>query len=235
MIANEAVPSFSGSIPEIYDKYLVPLIFEPYAIDLAQRVAGSAAHQCARARGGYRRSHATPGAWRLPGSVFIIATDLHQPMLDLAASVGTSRPVEWRQADALELPYDKASFDAVVCQFGVMFFSDRARAFAEARRVLRRGGVFIFNVWDRIEDNEFALLVTEALAGLFPADPPRFMARVPHGYYDIAHHPARSRRGWIRCRGAGLHPGGAQPCGVGAYPGRGFLPGHAAAERDRGT
>ena len=184
MIANEAVPSFSGSIPEIYDKYLVPLVFEPYAIDLAQRVAGlplTNVLELAAGTGVLTRRLARA----LPGSVFIIATELHQPMLDLAASVGTSRPVEWRQADALELPYDKASFDAVVCQFGVMFFPDRARAFAEARRVLRRGGVFIFNVWDRIEDNEFAQLVTESLAGLFPADPPRFMARVPHGYHDI--------------------------------------------------
>jgi ubiquinone/menaquinone biosynthesis C-methylase UbiE len=185
MIANEAVPSFSGSIPEIYDKYLVPLVFEPYAIDLAQRVADlplTNVLELAAGTGVLTRRLARA----LPGSVFIIATDLQQPMLDLAASVGTSRPVEWRQADALELPYDKASFDAVVCQFGVMFFPDRARAFAEVRRVLRRGGVFIFNVWDRIEDNEFALLVTESLAGLFPAEPPRFLARVPHGYHDIA-------------------------------------------------
>ena len=167
--------------------------------------------------------------------MFIIATDLHQPMLDLAAAVGTSRPVEWRQADALELPYDKASFDAVVCQFGVMFFADRPRAFAEVRRVLRRGGVFIFNVWDRIEENEFALLVTEALAGVFPADPPRFMARVPHGYHDIDDHPARSGGGRIFRHGAGHHAGRAQPCGGGAYSGRGLLPGHAAAERDRGA
>ncbi len=184
MIANEAVPSFSGSIPEIYDKYLVPLVFEPYAIDLAQRVASlplTNVLELAAGTGVLTRRLARA----LPGSVFIIATELQQPMLDLAASVGTSRPVEWRQADALELPYDKASFDAVVCQFGVMFFPDRARAFAEARRVLRRGGVFIFNVWDRIEDNEFAQLVTESLASLFPADPPRFMARVPHGYHDI--------------------------------------------------
>jgi len=184
MIANEAVPSFSGSIPEIYDKYLVPLIFEPYAIDVAQQLAGlplTNVLELAAGTGVVTRRL----AMMLPGSVFIIATDLHQPMLDLAAAVGTSRPVEWRQADALELPYDKASFDAVVCQFGVMFFSDRARAFAEVRRVLRRGGVFIFSVWDRLEENEFALLITEALAGVFPADPPRFLARVPHGYHDI--------------------------------------------------
>ena len=77
------------------------------------------------------------------------------------------------------------AFDAVVCQFGVMFFPERSRAYSEARRVLRAGGVFIFNVWDRIEENEFAHTVTQALESLFPEDPPRFMARTPHGYYDL--------------------------------------------------
>jgi SAM-dependent methyltransferase len=185
MHASEVMPSFTGAIPEIYDKYLVPLIFEPYAIDLAQRVAAlplTNVLELAAGTGVVTRRL----AMALPPSVFIIATDLHQPMLDLAAAVGTSRPVEWRQADAMALPFDKASFDAVVCQFGVMFFPDKVRAFAEARRVLRRGGVFIFNVWDRIEENEFSHLVTQALRGLFPDDPPGFMARGPHGYHDIA-------------------------------------------------
>ena len=184
MRATEAVPSFSGSIPEIYDKYLVPLIFEPYAIDLAQRAAAlplTNVLELAAGTGVVTRRL----AMALPASVFIIATDLQQPMLDQAAAVGTSRPVEWRQADALALPFDKGSFDAVVCQFGVMFFPDKARAFAEARRVLRRGGVFLFNVWDRIEENEFSRLATEALAGEFPDDPPRFLARIPHGYHDV--------------------------------------------------
>ena len=85
-----------------------------------------------------------------------------------------------------QLPFDDASFDAVVCQFGVMFFPDKAKAFAEARRVLRPGGVFLFNAWDRIEENEFADLVTQALATVFPADPPRFMARTPHGYHETS-------------------------------------------------
>jgi SAM-dependent methyltransferase len=125
-------------------------------------------------------------AMALPHSVFIVATDLSQPMLDHAGSIGTSRAVEWRQADAMRLPFDKASFDAVVCQFGGMFFPDRARAFAEVRRVLRSGGVFLFNSWDRIEDNEFTLVVHETLAGLFPDDPPSFISRVPHGYHDTA-------------------------------------------------
>jgi SAM-dependent methyltransferase len=185
MIVNEAVERFTGSIPEIYDRYLVPLIFEPFAMDLAQRAAKlplTNVLELAAGTGVVTRRL----AMALPGSVFIIATDLQQEMLDIAASVGTSRPVEWRQADALELPFDKGSFDAVVCQFGVMFFPDRVRAYAEARRVLRRGGVFIFSVWDRIEENEFPHLVTGSLAALFPRDPPRFMARVPHGYHDIA-------------------------------------------------
>jgi SAM-dependent methyltransferase len=105
-------------------------------------------------------------------------------MLDQAAAIGVCRAVDWRQADAMQLPFADQSFDVVVCQFGVMFFPDKVRAFAESRRVLRKDGAFIFNVWDRIEDNEFADTVTQALQGVFPHDPPRFLARVPHGYHD---------------------------------------------------
>jgi SAM-dependent methyltransferase len=107
-------------------------------------------------------------------------------MLDQADASGTSRHVAWRQAAALHLPFPDACLDVVVCQFGVMFFPDKARAFAETRRVLRSGGQFIFNVWDRIEHNDFADTVTRAAGSLFPDDPPRFLARVPHGYHDPA-------------------------------------------------
>jgi SAM-dependent methyltransferase len=99
--------------------------------------------------------------------------------------IGTTRPVEWRQADAMNLLFPDAVFDAVVCQFGVMFFPDKAKAFAEARRVLKPKGLLIFNVWDQISENEFADTVTTALASLFPLDPPRFLARTPHGYHHI--------------------------------------------------
>jgi SAM-dependent methyltransferase len=122
----------------------------------------------------------------LPSESAIVATDLNQPMLDQAAAIGTARQVEWRQADAMHLPFPNAVFDVVACQFGVMFFPDKLQAFAEAWRVLRPGGQFIFNVWDRIDQNEFADTVTQALATLFPDDPPRFLARVPHGYHDLS-------------------------------------------------
>jgi SAM-dependent methyltransferase len=122
----------------------------------------------------------------LPEQVAIVATDLNQPMLDQAAALGTGRPVEWRQADAMQLPFRDGTFDAVVCQFGVMFFPEKAKAFSEAHRVLRSGGVLVFNVWDRLEENEFADTVTAALASLFPEDSPRFLARTPHGYHEHA-------------------------------------------------
>lgn len=174
---------FSGSIAQLYEQYLVPLIFEPYAQDMTSRLAllkPSAVLELAAGTGVVTRYMAT----RLPKVVSITASDLNQPMLDHAMSIGTSRPVTWRQADALQLPFGDGSFDAVVCQFGAMFFPDKAAAFAEARRVLRPGGTFLFNVWDRIEDNEFADCVTQAMAGLFPTDPPRFLARLPHGHHD---------------------------------------------------
>jgi SAM-dependent methyltransferase len=174
---------FAGSIPKLYDSHLVPLIFEPYAADLANRLRSrslSSVLEIAAGTGVVTRALASV----LAEGVAIVATDLNQAMLDQAAAVGTQRSVDWRQADAMQLPFQNGTFDAVVCQFGVMFFPDKSKAFSEARRVLRPGGVFIFNVWDRISENEFADTVTSALESLFPEDPPRFMARTPHGYHD---------------------------------------------------
>ena len=120
----------------------------------------------------------------LPGSTSLVATDLNASMLQQAIAIGTQRPIQWQVADALQLPFADASFDAVVCQFGVMFFPDKARAYAEIRRVLQPHGKLLFNVWDRIEENEFAALTELALERLFPARPPRFLSRTPYGYYD---------------------------------------------------
>jgi SAM-dependent methyltransferase len=198
MTSADADRLFAGSIPQLYDQYMVPLIFEPYAADLVSRVAirrPSSVLEIAAGTGAVTRHLATA----LPSTTSIVATDLNQAMIDHAAAVGTSRNVAWRQADASQLPFPDECFDIVVCQFGVMFFPDKPRAFSEARRVLRPGGAFIFNVWDRIDQNEIAETVTLALKTMFPDDPPRFMARIPHGYSDterVARHLAEG--GFLR-------------------------------------
>jgi SAM-dependent methyltransferase len=175
---------FTGSIPELYERYLVPLIFQPYAEDLARRIAAARPERVLETASG---TGVLTRAMRrtLPQSASIVTTDLNPPMLDYARSIASDlHGVEWRQADALKLPFDDGTFDAVACQFGAMFFPDKARGFAEARRVLKNGGHFMFNVWDRIAENEFALVVQQALAELYPDDPPKFMERTPHGYHD---------------------------------------------------
>jgi ubiquinone/menaquinone biosynthesis C-methylase UbiE len=183
MVATDKL--FAGSIPEIYDRFLVPLIFESYALDLAKRIAITGTHdvlEIAAGTGVLTRALAS----RLPAHARIVATDLNQPMLDHAAArqPGGDR-IAWKQADALALPFADQSFDTVTCQFGVMFFPDKAQAYKEARRVLKPGGRFMFNVWDKISENDFADTVTQALAAVFPHDPPRFLARTPHGYHDV--------------------------------------------------
>ncbi len=176
---------FAGSIPETYDRFLVPLIFESYAMDLAKRLAEAAPRnilETAAGTGVLTRAIAS----RLPACAHIVATDLNQPMLDHAsARHPDDGRIEWRQADALALPFEDQAFDAVACQFGVMFFPDKVQGYREARRVLKAGGHYVFNVWDRISENEFADVVTQALAALFPHDPPQFMARTPHGYHHV--------------------------------------------------
>ena len=175
---------FAGSIPRLYDEYLVPLIFSVYADDIARRVAAlspTVLLETAAGTGAVTRAVAAA----LPRDVRYIATDLNEPMLAVAAQrQGADDRISWRQADATALPFDDATFDVVCCQFGAMFFPDRIKGYAEAKRVLRPDGALVFNVWDRIEDNVFAHDATIALGKMFPDDPPRFMARTPHGYHD---------------------------------------------------
>ena len=174
---------FAGSIPVLYDKYLSPLIFEPYADDMARRLSGLKEGSVLEIAAG--TGIVTSRLIKtLPPAVNLVATDLNQGMLDVAAVKDTASRVSWQQADAQALPFPDDAFDAAVCQFGVMFFPDKPRAFREARRVLRKGGRYLFSVWDSLAHNEITDLVVRAGADVFPNDPPQFLARTPHGHYD---------------------------------------------------
>jgi ubiquinone/menaquinone biosynthesis C-methylase UbiE len=174
---------FRDSIPAVYAEYMTPMFFAPYAREMAARLRPLRPHrvlETAAGTGIVTRALAAT----LPEDATIEATDLSQPMLDQAARHPTPASISWRQADAQALPFPDGGFDAVVCQFGVMFFPDRPKAFAEAYRVLKPGGRFLFSVWDRIEANDFADIVLNAVAAMFPDNPVVFCARVPHGLYD---------------------------------------------------
>ncbi len=176
--------SFAESIVQSYDDHLVPLIFEDFARDLAGLVsvpAGGAVLETAAGTGVLTRhlAHA------LGGAATVVASDVNPAMLRQAETrLSGSENVSFRIADGLDLPFDDESFDAVACQFGVMFFEDHVRGYREALRVLRDGGTFVFNVWDSLARNRLARLVHETVVNLFPADPPVFLS-VPFGYHDL--------------------------------------------------
>jgi ubiquinone/menaquinone biosynthesis C-methylase UbiE len=176
--------AFAGSIPEYYHNCLGPFLFEPYAEDLADRAARLRPERILETAAGTGIVTAALAA-RLP-QARIVATDLNPDMLRVAASKLDCPRVTFAPADAQSLPFPDGDFDLVVCQFGAMFFPDRVAAYREARRVLRPGGTFLFNVWDRLDSNPASQAVAEAVAELFPGDPPSFISRVPFGYHDKA-------------------------------------------------
>ena len=183
MTGGDAV--FTGSIPALYDRYLGPLLFEPFARNTAGRVAElRPARVLETAAGTGIVTEAL--AERLPASVTLVATDLNQAMIDHAATKPALKRVELKQADALALPFADGSFDVVVCQFGVMFFPDKVTGYREARRVLAPGGRFVLSVWDSLQHNPMTRVVVEAVGARYPHNPPRFLARTPHGHHDAS-------------------------------------------------
>ena len=176
--------AFVGPVPALYDRHLGPFLFQPYAEDLAERAARLNPARVLEIAAG--TGIVTTALCRtLPDATSIVATDLNQAMLDHAAARLEDGRVRWQQADAASLPFPDESFDLLVCQFGVMFFPDKARGYREALRVLRPGGRYLFLVWDELETNEAARLVSDAVAATFPDDPPTFVGRTPHGYHRI--------------------------------------------------
>ena len=179
---------FVGSILQTYERVLEPFLFEYYAGDLAARLEAPAGGRVLETACGTGISTAAARA-ALDESVLITATDLNPPMLDLAHTKrGQLAGVEFREADAQELPFLDTAFDSVFCQFGVMFLPDKALGFREAYRVLKAGGLLAFNVWDSLERNPLMALAHETISGFFDADPPQFLT-VPFGWYahDVIH------------------------------------------------
>ena len=176
---------FAGSIPAAYDRYLGHVFFQAYAEDMAGRLklgGNAAVLELACGTGILTRILRD----RLPAATRLVATDLNQPMIETAAQkFRKDEAVEWRQADAASLPFDNESFDAVVCQFGMMFVPDKAMAAREAHRVLKPGGVFLFSVWDALEYNELGRVPHETIGSFFEKDPPTFY-EIPFGYHDQA-------------------------------------------------
>lgn len=183
-------PTFSGSVPNTYHNFLGPLIFDAYARDMVARLA-----PLLKAKPDARILELACGtgivtnliANALPSGASLLATDISEPMLNLARANFTGAPgVIFQTADACSLPFKDQSFDLIVCQYGVMFFPDKVKAMQEARRVLAPGGTYIFNIWDSLAANPIAKVEHETISALFPNDPPQFLAKFPFGYSDRA-------------------------------------------------
>src|SRR6476619_396436 len=173
---------FSGSVPANYEQYMVPLLFRPYAEVLAERARQFQPRRILETAAG--TGVVTDALVRALPQAEIVATDLNQAMLDVAATRVSSPNLSFRQADALDLPFADGGFDLVVCQFGIMFYPDKVKGNSEAHRVLRDGGHYLLAIWDDIARNRLSNLAHETMRGLFPDNPPMFMKRGPFSYHD---------------------------------------------------
>jgi SAM-dependent methyltransferase len=170
-------------MPEFYDRYLGPVLFEPFTASVARRVAASSPRSVLEIAAGTGLLTAAL-AWAMPDAV-ITATDLNQAMLDHAVGMRSAPNIYWQQADAQQLPHPDSSFDVTVCQFGAMFFPDRPAAYAQAKRVLHPGGPLVLVIWESLAHNDFPRVMNEAIRAMLPGGTPLFMERIPHGYNDI--------------------------------------------------
>lgn len=181
MINMEKTSAFAGSIPANYEKYLGPFLFEPYALDLVSRLKDKKYNHILEIACGTGRV-----TKHLANSVnydSLTATDLNQDMIEVAKGIVKNNNIKWQQADALDLPFEKNSFDLVVIQFGIMFFPDREKGLKEAYRVLKPGGKLIFNTWDKVETNEAIHEGRKIIESYFENDPPIFY-NIPFSMFE---------------------------------------------------
>ena len=177
-------PEFSGSIPEYYDRIMGPAQFDSFGAELARRLPARPPGDLLEVACGtgrvtrHLRERVAPG-------LRIVASDISQAMVEYAKrALGAPPGVEWHEADACKLPFGDAAFGAVVCAFGVMFVPDKAACFREARRVLRKGGTFLFDVWDGLENNPHGRVASEVIEALLPNDPAAKFGSIPYHFND---------------------------------------------------
>lgn len=182
MIMPNKPPAFVGSVPENYDRYLGQFVFEPYAKELTGRIRQSGVRAVLEIACGTGRvtSHLRKA---LSPDTRLVATDLNADMIAIARKMVPDQGIEWAVADALELPFEDGNFDVIVCQFGLMFVPDKARAMSEMYRVLRPGGQILLSTWDKLEYNPAFLLADQIVSKYFPEEPPIFF-RIPFSLHD---------------------------------------------------
>ena len=178
-----SIALFAGSVPANYDKYLGPILFEPYALDLTERLRKEKVEHVLELACGTGRvtRHLVD---LIPEHGSLIAADLNLGMLEVAKSKIQSDKILWIVANAQDLPFYNGQFDHMVCQFGVMFFPDKEGSFREAHRVLKAGGKYIFNTWESVEKNPRIDLMWKVMYEVFGSESPDFLQKGPHSYYD---------------------------------------------------
>ena len=178
-----SITLFAGSVPVNYDKYLGPVLFEPYALDLVERLKNDKMkHLLELACGTGRVTRHLVNL--IPDGGSFVATDLNQGMLDVAKAKLQSEKIEWKVGDAQNLPFDDGQFDHMVCQFGIMFFPDKEKSFREAHRVLKPGGKYIFNTWEAVERNPRIDTIWKVIYEVFGNESPDFFQKGPHSFYN---------------------------------------------------
>lgn len=179
---SRTTASFTGSIPEKYDKYLAHPLLEYYADDMVERFIKFNPKSILEVACG--TGLVTQKILDVLPNAQIVATDLNSDMLDYARKkLNADHKLEWKVADAMQLPFDDESFDAVICQFGIMFFPDKLKAMREAYRLLKQDGIFMFDTWDSIEENPVVKIVDRILRDSFKENPPDFYT-VPFSFYN---------------------------------------------------
>lgn len=178
-----SIASFTGSIPVNYDKYLGPILFEPYALDLAERLKKERIERLLELACGTGRvtRHLID---LIPDNGKLVAMDLNPAMLQVAKEKISSNKIEWQIANAQQLPFENEEFDHIVCQFGVMFFPDKEQSFREAARVLKPGGKYIFSTWEAVEKNPRINVMWQVISEVFGSESPDFLKKGPHSFYD---------------------------------------------------